>query len=314
LDRHLNSAEYDVVHSALPVTRCDVYHPHAGLAIDAIANGHRKHQGWKQWVARIANQWNGRRQAFAKIERRMLAAPVPPIVISLSQYVQTSIMSHYPLPSHRHARLFNAVDLQRFDPATAAEEGCAWRRRLGLDEADILALMIAQDFARKGLTECLAALAQTPEPRLKLVVVGKPDPTMWKQQALAAGIADRVIFAGPTQCPAACYAAADVFVLPTKHDPCSLVVLEALAMGVPVITTSHNGAAEVMTSGQEGLVLSDPHDVAALADALQTVCDGPTRTAMAERCLQLRPRLSYDHHLETLLQIYGRARIRSHAA
>ncbi len=314
LDQHLKSTHYDIVHAALPVPACDIYHPHAGMAVDAIRNGHRKHRGLAQWTARLANQFNGRRQAFAAVEQRLLTGPRPPVVISLSHYVQTAIESAYSLPPDRHACLFNAVDLQRFDPETSAIAGRKWRQRLGLAGHDVLALMIAQDFARKGLHEAIAALSQVRDSRLKLVVVGKPNPAAWRQQALSAGVADRVIFAGPTSQPAACYAAADLFVLPTKHDPCSLVVLEALAMGVPVITTSKNGAAEIMTPGTHGEVLADPADVDSLAAAMKRLCQDITRQQMSAACLQLRPRLSYERHVEDLLQIYRRSRPQVRAA
>lgn len=308
VDRHLQTAAYDIVHAALPIHRCDVYHPHAGMAIDAVRHGHRKHQGWARWTSRLANRFNARRQAFAAVEQALITGPRPPVVISLSRYVQSAIEASYDLPADRHACLFNAVDLQRFDPVTQAEAGRQWRRELGIGDDQVLALIIAQDFERKGLREAIAALPQVPDPRLRLVVVGKPDPADWQQQAIAAGVADRVIFAGPTTQPAACYAAADLFVLPTKHDPCSLVVLEALAMGLPVITTSRNGAAEVMTERREGIVLSDPDDVAALAAAFRTVCDDSTRLTMAQHCLTLRPQLSYEHHVEQLLAIYAQSR------
>lgn len=306
VESHLAQRSYDVIHSALPVRNCHVYHPHAGLAVEAVQQGHLKRNGWARIGSWIGNQFNGRRQAFAFVERQLLTGPCPPIVISLSSYVQSSIRRFYALPEDRHARLFNAVDLQRFDPGSSAAAGMAWRRQIGCREDDVLALMIAQDFARKGLTEAIAAVAQVPDPRLKLVVVGKPDPTVWQQQATALGMTERVLFAGPTTTPAACYAAADVFVLPTKHDPCSLVVLEALAMGLPVITTTRNGAGEVMESGRHGYVLGDPEDVGGLTQALIALCDDRVRDEMAAHCRQLRPRLSYDQHVETLLEIYGR--------
>jgi UDP-glucose:(heptosyl)LPS alpha-1,3-glucosyltransferase len=103
------------------------------------------------------------------------------------------------------------------------------------------------------------------------------------------------------------YREADFFVLPTKHDPCSLVVLEALAMGLPVISTVFNGATEIMKDGVHGFVLEDPEDVSALADAMRKMLDPQLRARMRQACLELRPRLSYEHHVDELLGIYERA-------
>jgi UDP-glucose:(heptosyl)LPS alpha-1,3-glucosyltransferase len=194
-------------------------------------------------------------------------------------------------------RLFNAVDLERFEPAPRRERD-GW----------INALIIAQDYERKGLREAIRAVAKSGQTRLRLLVVGKQDPAAYASLARDLGLDDRVVFHPTTQTPREFYAEADFFLLPTKHDPCSLVVLEALAMGLPVISTVFNGATEIMTSGTHGFVLSDPADVEALAAAMRDLCDDGRRREMSQACLALRPQLSYEHHLDQLLRIYERVR------
>jgi UDP-glucose:(heptosyl)LPS alpha-1,3-glucosyltransferase len=294
LDTHLSSHRYDIVHAMLPVRACDVYHPHAGLAAQAA-----EQTGWRMAFA-------PRRWAMAQTERRLLTGTRPPDVLCLSDYVKATVRKYYMLPDEKLATLFNAVDLRRFDPAAAG--GGDVRKQFGLADDSIVALIIAQDFARKGLREAIAALAQIDDPRLRLLVVGKQDPAAYAAQARAVGVADRVIFAGATDRPADFYRAADCFVLPTRHDPCSLVVLEALAMGVPVISTVFNGACEIMTDGVHGFVLKDPADAATLAAAMQQMLDEPRRSAMRTACLQLRDKLSYDAHIDRLEAIYAMAR------
>ena len=121
----------------------------------------------------------------------------------------------------------------------------------------------------------------------------------------------RVFFAGPTTDPYVFYRAADFFVLPTRHDPCSLVVLESLAMGLPVISSIFNGACEIMTDGVHGFVLQDPRNVQALAACYQRLTDLLFRNSMSDACLKVRPRLSYVHHLHALLNIYQAAHYRA---
>jgi glycosyltransferase involved in cell wall biosynthesis len=82
------------------------------------------------------------------------------------------------------------------------------------------------------------------------------------------------------------------------------VVLEALAMGLPVISTIQNGACEIMTDRTHGFVLKDPADVIVLAAALRSMLDPELRHAMAVACLALRPRLAYGNHLDELIRIY----------
>ena len=309
-DNHLHIAPYDVVHAMLPIRKCDVYHPHAGLAAEAVAQGHRKYGNpITRLVARVNNLLNPRRRAFATVEKRLLSNRHKPIVLCLSDYVKQSVRKYYPLDDDHLATLFNAVDLKKFDPAARDGLRAEARQRFGVGENETVALMIAQDFARKGLIPAMKALAQTKQSGGgpdKLVVVGKDVIPKYRRLAARIGVAAHVKFAGPTDDPVAAYAAADFFVLPTYHDPCSLVVLESLAMGVPVITTKQNGAAEIMQTGVHGTVLDSPDAVPALATAMRSLTDPATRAAASEACLALRPRLSFDRHVDELLAIYTR--------
>ena len=90
------------------------------------------------------------------------------------------------------------------------------------------------------------------------------------------------------------YAAADVYVHPTWYDPCSLTVIEALACGLPVITTSFNGASELLTQGENGFVIPDPADPLALAEKMTVLLDPALRSAMGASAR----RLALDHTLE----------------
>lgn len=306
LDAHLARHRYDVVHAMLPVRRCDVYHPHAGLAAEAIASGHTKHRGpLRQSLAMLANHINRKRLRFAAVERELLSGERPPVVLCLSEYVKRTVRRHYRnLPEDRLATLFNATDLAKFNPSAKIEAGQAVRQRFGIDAGKVVLLMIAQDFERKGLREAIAAAASIDDPRLVLLVVGKEDAAPYAR-LVPPSHRDRIIFAGSTTDPVSFYKAADAFVLPTRHDPCSLVVLEALAMGVPVISTVYNGACEIMTDGQHGFVMENPVHVPALAGAMRTMLDDSRRRQMREACLELRPTLAYERHVDELLQVYA---------
>jgi UDP-glucose:(heptosyl)LPS alpha-1,3-glucosyltransferase len=305
LDQHLSQAGYDIVHAMLPVRRCDVYHPHAGLAAEAVVSGHLKHAGLlKQSIARVSNRLNPKRNAFARVERELLEPQRGPVVLCLSEYVKGTVRKHYALADDRLATLFNAVDLAKYDPVARPAAGAEIRSKFGIAADRIVALMVAQDFARKGLREAIAGLAGAADRRLMLMVVGKPDPRTYRQIAREMKVEDRVIFSGATTDPYAFYAAADFFVLPTRHDPCSLVVLEALAMGLPVISTKQNGACEIMTPGEHGFVLENADDETGLAAAMRALLDPAARARMRANCLALRPRLAYDAHMDALLRVY----------
>jgi UDP-glucose:(heptosyl)LPS alpha-1,3-glucosyltransferase len=306
LDRHLASHHYDIVHAMLPVRRCDVYHPHAGIAAAALAGGHLKYEGaLMQAVSRVATRLNRRRQRFGEVERMLLTGEHAPVVLCLSKYVQAAVRQYYRLPDSRMAILFNAVDLSKFDPAREPDVRNQERQRLGIEDDQIIALMIANDFERKGLPEAIAAIGKAADPRLVLVVAGKQNPRPYR--AIAAKIDNaRVTFAGTVADPFPLYRAADFFLLPTHHDPCSLVLLEALAMGLPAISTIFNGACEIMTDGREGFVVRDPNDAVTIAHMIRQMLDADRRALMSEAALALRPQLAYDRHLNALEEIYHR--------
>lgn len=306
IEAHLSSGAYDIIHAMLPVRRCDVYHPHAGIAAQAIATGHLKHAGpIKRALAWFANQFNPRRNAFAGVERKLLTSNNPPVVLCLSDYVKEMVRRNYPnVPENRLATLFNAVDLTKYDPRARPGAGDAIRQKYHLAKDDIVALMVAQDFGRKGLSETIMALGQIHQPNLNLLVAGKDNIEPFKRNAIRNGVDARVKFAGGTNDVHSFYAAADFFVLPTRHDPCSLVVLEALAMGVPIISTKQNGACEIMTPGVHGFVLPSADDASGLTHAMKELCNPALREQMKQACLTLRPRLAQEAHLDALCPIY----------
>jgi UDP-glucose:(heptosyl)LPS alpha-1,3-glucosyltransferase len=290
LDARLQIHRPNILHAMLPVRQCDVYHPHAGMAKASYA---------ATWV----NRFNAKRRLYARTEEAMLTGLRPPKVLCLSDYVKTSILKTYPSLGPRLEKLFNAVDLDRFDPKKFQSARIELRKKYRLSPDRVVGLMIAQHFEQKGLPQTLEAMGKLND--LSLLVVGKDDPARCAAIAERLGISSRVIFAGQTDTPGNFYAAADFFLLPTRHDSCSLVVLEAMAMGLPVISTAFNGACEIMTDGREGFVLRDPGDVPALADAMKRLFDPQTRRQMSEAALSLRPNLSFETHLERLENVYA---------
>ncbi|MBC7785507.1 MAG: glycosyltransferase family 4 protein, partial [Burkholderiales bacterium] len=241
LDNHLAGTKYDIVHAMLPVRLCDLYHPHAGIAGN-LPGG-------------IGTLINPRRRVFAQVEDVLLGSSDPPVVLSLSSYIDAQAKRAYPGHALRLERLMNAVDLCRFNPDSVES--------VALDAMGPIALIVAQDFDRKGVGPAIHAVNQIAG--LTLLVVGGDNAAPYRSRG------GSVIFAGATPDPRPYYKRADLFVLPTRHDPCSLVVLEALAMGLPVITTKQNGASDVMTPGVHGYVLDSGDDIPALTAAMKSV-------------------------------------------
>jgi UDP-glucose:(heptosyl)LPS alpha-1,3-glucosyltransferase len=116
-------------------------------------------------------------------------------------------------------------------------------------------------------------------------------------------LADVVQFVGPTQRISHFYHAADFLVHPTFYDPCSRVVLEALASGLPCITTRYDGAAEMVGDGESGFVLDAPEDVDTLADRIAVLTDDATRQRMRAAVRDL-PVADMHRHAQEVVEIY----------
>jgi UDP-glucose:(heptosyl)LPS alpha-1,3-glucosyltransferase len=110
------------------------------------------------------------------------------------------------------------------------------------------------------------------------------------------------------------YFATDFLVHPTFYDPCSLVVLEALACGLPVITSRFNGASELMSPPREGYVVEDPHDHERLAWCLEQLLDPARRSACAQAARRAAAQWTFDHHYRQLLAVLIEAAARKRAA
>jgi UDP-glucose:(heptosyl)LPS alpha-1,3-glucosyltransferase len=211
-------------------------------------------------------------QTMLQMERRLFAFPGLKRVIANSRQVRDEIIRHYGVDPARIRVIYNGLDRERFQPLAAGERADT-RRRLGAPENGEIVLFVGSGFERKGLSYLLQAFGRLKDNAHQLWVVGKGHTAPYRRLAARLGLKDRVRFWGPVAETAPYYQAATVLALPTLYDPCSNVVLEALACGTPVVTTAANGAAEFLTSGENGMIMPQPDDIVAFREALAEFLD-----------------------------------------
>lgn len=199
-------------------------------------------------------------------------------LIAVSARVREELAQWYGVPPAAVAVIYNGVDPAEFAPEAIAPLRAPAREALGLPEGTLTLLFIG-DFYRKGLGVAIRALGLMKTPGVRLVVVGRGEIEAFRAHAGAAGVADRVTFVGFQQDVRPYFAAADAFIFPTRYEPFGMVVTEAMAAGLPVVTTRAAGASEVIAPGESGLVVADPDDAAAFAAALDEVLGDPVRRA-----------------------------------
>lgn len=205
--------------------------------------------------------------------------------VAVSRRVAGELQHHYAVPAERIRVIPNGIDLSRFRPDPAAR--AAIRREFGIDSETRLLLFVSHEFGRKGLSHVVGALPHLPDARL--LVVGSDDPAPYVAEATALGVADRILFAGERRDLPALHNAADVFVLPTVYETFSLVCMEALACGVPVVATPVGGIEDYLVDDVNGWRVDfDSRDIAdkierLFADpaALERIRTAARRTAEA---------------------------------
>jgi UDP-glucose:(heptosyl)LPS alpha-1,3-glucosyltransferase len=231
-------------------------------------------------------------------------------VVCLSRAVARRFAEAWPACAPRLAVLPGAVDAERFRGEPFLEAGRAVRGRLGLADA-FVGLLVARHPRLKGVATAVEALALPPArdlvPPPSLLVVGGAIPRDVLRRARALGVADRLRAPGPAGDVRPWYAAADVLVHATWHDPCSLACLEALAMGLPVVTTWADGVAELLgEEGRGGRVLA-PGDAPALSAALADLHAPATRARLAAEAREVARSRPLRAHLDAILDLCGAA-------
>ncbi|MRD74002.1 glycosyltransferase family 4 protein [Rhodocyclus tenuis] len=216
-------------------------------------------------------------------ERAMFAHPNLRAVICNSRMVRDEIIHYYGVAEEKLHVIYNGVDLDTFHPDLATRHRHTVRAAHGIDDDAHVFLFVGSGFERKGVPQLLAAFARLGAANARLIIVGA-DRKLDAMRRLASqlGIADRTLFTGPLQDVKPWYGAADTFVLPTLYDPCPNAALEALACGLPIITSTACGAAEFVREGKNGRIVA-VQDIEALMGALAHFLGSKTATRDAAR-------------------------------
>ncbi|MCA9268728.1 MAG: glycosyltransferase family 4 protein [Planctomycetales bacterium] len=276
----LRRQPFDLVQSNERIAGCDVYRAGDGV-----------HHEWLAQRARVVSPLMRRLTDFSpyhayvkNAERAMFSHPALRAVICNSHMVRQEIQQWFGVDDARLHVIHNGVDTDRFHPDLASQR-TPMRKQLGVPDAAPLLLFVGSGFERKGLPAAIRAVAAARGAHL--AVVGKDKRAKsFARLAARCGCRDRIHFAGVQNDVAPYYGAADSLLLPTLYDPFPNVVLEAMAAGLPVVSSRKCGAAELLAAGDCGFVV-DALDVAGLTQAITTLAQKTTATAMGRRARQI---------------------------
>jgi len=304
----LKGQNFDVVHAISPLPCADVYQPRGGLLAETMArNVATRSTASRRLLKRALMAMNVKQRSLLELERQIFRADGP-VIAAVSDYVARQCGEVYGVVPPRVRVVFNGIHLSETDAEERRQLREEIRRDHDIGDDTLMLLFVAHNFRLKGLYPLLdtaSRLVVSGFREFRLVVAGRDNVVPLQRRVVALGLDGLVTFVGPTKRVRSLLFGADVCVHPTYYDPCSRVVLEALSLGVPVITTAFNGAAEIIQDGREGFVIETPGDVGLWARRIEDLASPELRSRMSERALALREKISMTRHvreLETLFE------------
>jgi len=203
--------------------------------------------------------------------------------------------------------VYMGLDHAVFNPQARVARRDAARKELGIPDAQFAFLLVGNDWLKKGLFTLLEAMPLLADLQVALYVAGSDETRPYDAPIARLELAGRVRFLPSRGDVAFYYAAADAYVGPSLEDTFAQPPMEAMACGLPVITTSTNGTAEIMTDGVDGLILENPNDWRALAAQMREVCeDSDLRARLAEQAARTASRYTWDENGREFIQIFSR--------
>ena len=245
-------------------------------------------------------------------ERRFYEKPdPPPRVIAVSRYMRAEVLDSYRIPEDHVHVVHNGVDLSEFNPGNREALRAGERARWGIPGDAVCLLFMGHNFRLKGLWPLLEAVRRVREERaavdLHLLVAGRGTGRGQRSRAqrfiARHGLGDVVHIAGPIRPAIRAFAAADLFAHLSWHDAFGFVTLESMACGVPVITTSHVGASEIVEDGVSGLLV-DPSSQEEITAAVRRLLDPDRRRRIAAAALDEGRRHPEEENFARVLEIF----------
>lgn len=275
--RMVSKGGFDLIQSHERIPCCHLYRAGDGVHREWLRQREREGGG----LTRLLDKFSPYHRYVMEAERRMFTSPTLRAVICNSRMVKEEIQDYFGVAAEKLHVIYNCVDHDYFHPGLAAEHRARVRGVIKVPEDAPLFLFIGSGYRRKGLPYLFSAMTALP-PEARLLVVGK-DRWLRDFMAITRGfkIEDRVVFAGPMEDTRACYGAVDAVVLPTHYDPFPNVALEAMACGLPFITSFKSGASDLIRHGENGLLM-DSLDVDGLVDNMRALLDPDTRKRIGD--------------------------------
>ncbi|MBW2569612.1 MAG: glycosyltransferase family 4 protein [Deltaproteobacteria bacterium] len=233
-----------------------------------------------------------------------------PKIVAISQMIKKDMESFFKVKGSEIEVVYNGVDISRYNQDLRCKLKGPLRKQLGIKNDEVVFLFVSYDLKKKGIEQLVEAafgLKKMGDMNFKVVVIGGLPYKTLSRRIKALNIEDKILFAGSVRSTEEYYANSDVLVLPTYYDACSLVVIEAMACGLPSITTTANGAAGIITEGKDGYIIPHPPEAQELTKKMQLLMDYEKRQEMSQEALRTGRNYSAKKNHREMIRILGEA-------
>ncbi len=265
---------------------------------------------YKAW-ARMNNLNNLKQRLVMWMEGRNLKKAKA--VIAMSNLVKNEIIKWHGVGAEKIHVVYSGVNTKLFSPENKRKYRKKVREKLGIGKDEIVLLFVGNPFSRKGLRYLIEALYSIDHDNYKLLILGKSLPgddiQKYFKQADSFGVRERIIYAGFSREVYKYFAASDIFVFPTLYEPFGLVVLEAMASGLAVITScsSYCGAAELIENEKEGLLLENPKNAGKIAEKINLLLENPyLRKKLGRNARKKAEKFTWKRTAKEFLKVFER--------
>ncbi len=226
------------------------------------------------------------------------------LFVTNSKLVKDQIAYYYKIPMKRIKVIYNGVDFEIFNTGVKKYRK-SMRQMHHIAEDELVLLFISNNWERKGLSTIIKAMPKTDIKKIRLVIVGRGNKAPYLSLAKKIKLdSDKLIFIGHSKETEKYYGMADIFILPSRYEPFANVCLEAMACGLPVVTTITNGASELIEEGVNGFVLEDWNDSESLAEIIRRLRDNQMREKLGNNAADTAKNFTWERHLQEISMVF----------
>jgi len=300
-NRALSKMKFDIIHSMERIFYQDIFRVSDGI------NPVQMQQKYPHPGVRLFKSVCPRRLALTYLEHNIFVDKGCKIVMTNSELVKRNIIEHYRVDPEKIVVIYNGVDTSRFNTKVKEKFRSSLRDKYGIKKDEIVLLFVSNNFKLKRLNLVLEAMAFLKNNKIRLFVIGADNHRTYQRWANNNSLGEQILFLGLKSNIEKYYAGSDIFVLPTLYDAFANVCLEAMACGLPVITTDSNGAADLISDNENGYILKTQKadELTAKIKALEPLSN---RTRIGDNAAAKAACFTMEKHVTKVLKLYERVR------